>query len=242
MTAILGLLKPKKGLIFLDGVQADPNDHAWKKNVGFMFQNQGFHAKDTVEANLKVISRFYPTWDKDYSRSVLERVKLNPKSRVGELSTGERAKLSFVAAVSHRPSLLVLDEPTNGMDALASLEFLEILADTVRFGDQAALVSSHILADVASMSDYFAYIQDGKILHSFEKDELLDSWRRISFRSEKEISVLPSMESCERLGPNYVVTTSNVAATLAALEAMDIEAMDQHRLDLSEITRFLLKK
>ncbi|RYZ51047.1 MAG: ABC transporter ATP-binding protein [Proteobacteria bacterium] len=240
MSSIMGLLKPEGGRVEVCGKFADPNEGEWKQNVGFVFQGQGFFQDFSVEENLRFFSKIYRDWDSQYCRSLMIRMSVKADRKVGELSTGEKAKLAFIAAASHRPALLILDEPTNGMDVLIREEFLEAMGETVRNGDNSALISTHILSDVSGIADHLTFVSEGRISHHFAKDELLDSWRRVSFRTEQDINILPWIEKVERQGEFYVVTTSNAPATLKVLDLMGVKSVEQQRIELGEITRLIL--
>ena len=242
MSTIMGLLKPDTGLVEVCGQKAQPNDGAWKQNVGCVFQKQGFFQEFSVEQNLLFLSKMYPKWDSQYTQSLLKKMDLKPGKTVFKLTTGEKAKLAFIAAVSHRPALLILDEPTNGMDVVVREEFLEVMTASVRSGDHSALISTHILSDVSGIADHLTYVEGGLVTNHFLKDDLLDAWRRISFRTDQDVSFLPGIEKFERQGEFYILTSSDAVATIKVLNLLGIQAFEQHRLELGEITRIILTK
>jgi ABC-2 type transport system ATP-binding protein len=240
MSSIMGLLKRESGRVEVCGNYADGNEGEWKQNVGVVFQGQGFFLDFSVEENLRFFSKIYKKWDSQYCQSLMKRMSVKASRKVGELSTGEKAKVAFIAAASHRPPLLILDEPTNGMDVLIREEFLDAMSETVRSGDNAAMISTHILSDVSGIADHLTFVNEGRISHHFAKDELLDSWRRLSFRTEQDINILPWIAKIERQGEYYVVTTSNAFATLKVLDLMGVKSVEQQRIELGEITRLIL--
>lgn len=130
----------------------------------------------TVAEHLRFLSEFHPTWDRAYEDELVERLRLPRGARVGTLSRGTRVKLSFVAAESFRPPVLLLDEPTAGLDPLVRGELLELLASRVPAGGRRLLVySSHILEDVTRICDRVLVLVDGALGDDLPRGALGDA-------------------------------------------------------------------
>jgi ABC-2 type transport system ATP-binding protein len=238
---VLGLKTPDAGKVDIYGLQVKPRSLDWKEKVGFVINANGFFDHLSIDENLRFIGSFYKSWDHSYCRTNLEKLNLDPKAKVSQLSRGQLAKLAFVAAISHRPKLLVMDEPTSGMDPLVKAEFLTLVGDHLRSDENALLMSSHSLSDVG-VADRLAFLNDGRLIKVCDKDELLGGWRRISFRNEGGISRLFPPHNLEHDGPISLLATPNGEEALAKLKEAKVEVFDSTRMTLEDISVCLFRE
>ncbi len=115
---------------------------------------------------------FYPTWDRHYAESLLDTFALSPNQRLRQLSKGQRARVNLLVALAHRPKLLVLDEPSSGLDPVVRGDILEAIIRTIAEAGNTVLFSSHLLDEVQRVSDYVAVLHHGRIIESGPVDEL----------------------------------------------------------------------
>lgn len=240
LNCIMGAQTADAGEILVNGRPARLNDPSWRQNIGFVLTNQGFYDDLSAAQNLKFYASCYENWDSNFCMELLQRLKLDPKKKVKSLSTGDKAKLAFISAISHRPKLLILDEPTSGMDVVARSEFIDILANLLRDSELSMIISTHILSEVAALADQLTFIHEQKIVLDVPKDEFLDSWRRISFRSPEALNDIPSVVKVEKQGSLYLATSKNIDHTMQFLRSERVEILDSHRMNLEEISTILL--
>lgn len=107
---------------------------------------------------------------------LLQRFELDPKKKIKEFSRGMKMKLSIVAALSHHPKLLLLDEPTGGLDPVVRDDLLDLFLEFVQDEEHSILMSSHITTDLEKVADYVTFLHEGKLLLSKPKDELIDKY------------------------------------------------------------------
>ena len=170
--AILGLIRTEGGQIEVLGAPA-----ADKRKLGVAMAETGFSGELTVRDVGKILAAFYPGFDANFYREQAAALSLPENKKIKEFSTGMKAKLKVLSAVSHRAELLLLDEPTAGLDVLARDQILELLRQYVEADERRAiLISSHISADLEQLCDDFYMIDDGKIVCHEETDRLLSDY------------------------------------------------------------------
>ena len=144
-----------------------------RARIGFLPEQMlGFNWM-TVAEHLQFLSGFFPTWDADYAKELLERLELPAESKLGTLSKGMAVKLSLVSAEAPRPPLLILDEPTSAIDPLMRGELLGLIDECApKGGDRIVLFSSHILEDVERIADRVILIRRGRLMGDMTTREL----------------------------------------------------------------------
>ena len=175
--AVLGLIHPDGGKIELFGRQLDAPSPADKRRMGVALAESGFSGELTVADVGKVLRAFYPGFDPAFYRAKAEALGLPMNKKIKEFSTGMKAKLKVLAAVSHGAELLLLDEPTAGLDVLARDQILELLREYVEADERRAiLISSHISGDLEQLCDDFYMIDGGRIVCHEDTDRLLSGY------------------------------------------------------------------
>ncbi len=209
--------------------------------MGFVLNDKGFFERLTVAENIKFLSSFYLNWDRSLCNDLMDKLSLDPQKKVKHLSTGDLGKLALIAAISHHPKLLIMDEPTAGLDPVARETFVSIILDYLSSGDRSVFMTSHILSDIAAIADDIAFIDKGQIVSKHPKDEILGSWQKISFRSHFIELDLPGTIKRQREGHVHLVTTMDAERTLSSLREINAEILSCNRLNLDEITVCILK-
>jgi len=124
----------------------------------------------------RIIAPFYKEWDEQIFQQYLERFNLPAGKKIKELSRGMKMKFSLAIALSHHAGLIVLDEPTSGLDPVFRDEFLDILRELMQDESKGVLFSTHITADLDKIADYVCFINEGKVVFSGIKDEILGDY------------------------------------------------------------------
>jgi ABC-2 type transport system ATP-binding protein len=242
LQAILHLLRRDAGTVEIFGKPNDPEATDWKQEVGYVGEVQGFYKGWTVEQNLRFVGRFYPGWTFERVRDLARRFDLRLDREVRALSRGNRTKLALVAALGHDPRLLLLDEPTSGLDPVVRAEVLDVLWELLEDGERSILYSTHVLSDISRLADELAFLRNGQLVERSEKDELMESWRRIAFVYDGDAAGLAGVRRSERQGKEHRVLSSNHEATLKALGSLGARNVQPARLTIDEIAIEILKE
>lgn len=195
--AVLGLISPDAGNISIFGKNIRDFDAADKQKIGVVLSDSGFSGYLSAKDLIPVMENIYDSFDKDFFVSQAEKFALPLNKKIKEFSTGMKAKLKVLSAISHDAKLLVLDEPTAGLDVVARDELLELLRNFMERDDERSiLISSHISSDLESICDDIYMIDDGKIIMHEDTDVLLDEYALLKL----------SKEQYERIDKQYILS------------------------------------
>ncbi len=242
MHCLVGLVKADSGKSEIFGRVNDPNKIDWKFDIGYVGDKHVFYENWSGEKNLKFISQFYPSWSDDMAAQLIKRFELPIEKRAKELSTGNRVKLSLVQVLSRFPKLLILDEPTAGLDPVVRTELLDILFEVLEDGERAIFYSTHILTDISRLADDLAFIDKGIIKLKSPKDDLTENWRRISFRLTENVTHFQNIVSIENEGNNYKVISKNYSSTIDQIKQCGAQNIQETRMGIDEIAVYILKE
>lgn len=169
---ILDLIPKESGNISLFG--QDYKDKELRQDIGVVFDENNFPENLTPAQIEKIMKNIYRGWDTERYHQLLVRFGLTaPKKTVKDFSRGMKMKLSLAVAMGHRAKLLILDEPTSGLDPIVRNEILDLFLEFIEDEECSILLSSHITSDLEKVADYITIIDNGKVLLSESKDELI---------------------------------------------------------------------
>ncbi|MDO5650041.1 MAG: ABC transporter ATP-binding protein [Gallicola sp.] len=175
--AILGLIKKDFGRILLFNKDVEKINAEDKKRLGVVLSDSGFSNYYTVKDIMDILQSFYDNFDKNHFEYLIHNYGLPKDKKLKEFSTGMNAKLKLAVAISHNADLLILDEPTAGLDVIARGELLEILREFMEKDEnKSILISSHISSDLENLCDYIYMIDEGKIVFYEDTDILLSNY------------------------------------------------------------------
>ena len=186
---LLGLLKADAGTVRVFGLDPAANAVAVLGRLGYLSEERDLPPWITVGELLRYSRTFYPDWDPVYAENLREQFQLPSGSRIRTLSKGELAKAGLLVALAHRPELLVLDEPSSGLDPVVRREMLEAIVRAVGDEGRTVLFSSHLLDEISRVSDRVAMLAHGKLVLEGELQEILDAHRRVVIRLPDSPSV-----------------------------------------------------
>ena len=173
--AILNITKTDGGSVRLLGMDHIQDEMQIKEQIAAVFDECPFH--DSFKAKqINILFRgLYRSWDEQKFYEYLERFQLPRKKKIGEFSKGMKMKMQIAAALSHGAKLLVMDEPTTGLDPVVRNEILDIFREYLSDEDNSILLSSHITSDLDKIADCVTFIDRGKLLLTGYKDDILES-------------------------------------------------------------------
>lgn len=173
---IMNLIKKNAGEIKVFGLDNIKNEREVKQRIGFVYDENYYYDELTINEIKTIISPFYRQWDNAAFNNYLKQFDLDPKKKVKALSKGMKMKLSLAVALSHKAELIIMDEPTSGLDPVFRSEILDILYSLIQDESKSIFFSTHITTDLEKIADYITFLNNGEIVFSSPKDEILDSY------------------------------------------------------------------
>ncbi len=186
---IFGLGQEDAGTITVLGLDHRRDELAMKQRVGYVGPELNHSVWGRVSRLVSFVKGFYPTWDDAYCSRLLETFRIGRDEKIMTLSFGTRIKLSLVLALSWRPTLLVLDEPTVGLDAISKQQVFAELLSAVQGEDRSVFISSHAITDLERFADHVSMIKDGRLLFEGSTTDIVERYRLIDLPAEQAARV-----------------------------------------------------
>lgn len=174
INCILAGVKKNRGRIRIDGI--DHRKVSAKNKIGFILEDAPFLMDKTLTENAYLFGKFYSDWNDAEFKNYLKQFELEDFKKYAELSKGMKTKFQLAFALSHKPKLLIMDEPTGGMDPVFRRDFLNILQELVCDTNTTMLFSTHITADLDKIADFVTMLDEGKQVFIMTKEDLLDNY------------------------------------------------------------------
>jgi ABC-2 type transport system ATP-binding protein len=178
---IFGMGGKDAGSITVLGLNHIADEVAMKRQVGYVSPDLNFIAWGRVGKAIQFVRGFYPSWDEKYCERLLEAFHLRLDEKISTLSFGARIKLSLVLALSWRPKLLILDEPTVGLDAISKQQVFSELLAAVGEEERTVFISSHSLTDLERFADHLGMIKSGKMMFEGPMTGVIERYRMVDF-------------------------------------------------------------
>jgi len=242
LNCMAGLIIPDEGGTEVYGAPVHPTRTEYRRDVGYVGEESGFFQRWTVKRNLDYLAQSIPGWSRDRALRLADRIALPLNTPVSKLSRGNQTKLAIVTALAHAPRLLLLDEPTAGLDPVVRAEVLDVLWEITEDGEHAVLYSTHVLSDINRLADELVFLRDGRIVLRTGRDELSESWRRVSFRLQDDDVELPDVVEHRQVRTEHQVITRDAEATIQRLTELGAEAVEVSRMSVDEIAVQILKE
>ena len=181
---LTGLAAADAGEVVVLGHRLPGAQVAAKRDIGFASEDMRLYRGQSLRWHMDLGRCIYPGWDEAYAADLVGRFELRPEQAVGGYSHGQRVKALLLLCLARRPRLLLLDEPTTGLDPVARIEVLEALADVLRDERRSVLFSSHNTHDVEQLADSITFLHKGRLVASADKLAFMESWRRVMCHGE----------------------------------------------------------
>lgn len=180
---LMNMVRAGSGIVRIFGMDHIKNEKAIKNRTAYVGEDQYYYGDKTVGWTGNFVSKFYDGWDTNKFQSYLTDFGISRTKKIRELSKGMKVKFALATALSHQPDLILLDEPTAGLDPIIRREVLEILRALAIDEGKSVIISSHITDDIMRIADYVTFLVEGKIRLSESKDEILSNWKRLHYKT-----------------------------------------------------------
>ena len=215
---LMGLVRQDRGTVDVLGQRMPEGQAVAKRDIGFASEDLRLYKTATVRWHMEFVRSIYPAWDQPYAELLLRRFDLRPEQKIKGLSHGQRVKTALLLILARRPRLLVLDEPTTGLDPVARQEVLGELMEVLADEHRTIFFSSQNTLDVEQISDQITFIDRGRIVDSGDKESFLERWRRVRLDVPPGVRLpsLPGTVASVGSGRLAVVTTSRFDPAMTA--------------------------
>ena len=236
---ILGLLRAEAGQVRVFGMDPASDPVAVLGRIGYLSEQPELPGWMRVDELMRYTQAFYPRWDMGYAEKLREQFGLNPAARIKTLSKGQCAKAGLLAAQAHRPDLLLLDEPSSGLDPIVRRDILEAVIRTVADEGRTVFFSSHLLEEIERVSDHIAMVHHGKLVLCGPLDEIKAQHCRFTLRFETAQAkppTVPGALSVAGTGKEWTVISNGARIELPAITAnLGARIVDEQGPSLNEI-------
>jgi ABC-2 type transport system ATP-binding protein len=204
----------------------------------------------TADEKAKFASCWYPNWDWERYRKLLRSFDIDGGQKLSKLSKGSRRKIELAVTMAHDPELLLLDEPSSGLDPFAWKAMLEELQRYMEPGNRTLVLATHIMEEIKRLADYILFINRGRILGLYEKDRLLDDWRTIVVQNEaalkgdaERLQRTPGLQGVTEAGPGvYRLEVNEPEEGEAYCREHGFQVLAVQRMELEDILSCLIRK
>jgi ABC-2 type transport system ATP-binding protein len=206
---LLGLLKAQAGSVRVFGLDPVKDPVGVLGRVGYLSEDRDLPDWMRIGELMSYTGAFYPKWDPAFAEQLRETFELSKRQRIKKLSRGQRARTGLLVALAHRPDLLILDEPSSGLDPIVRRDILTAIIRTVADEGRNVFFSSHLLEEVERVADSVTMIHEGKVILSDDLSKIVAAHRRVTVRfSEPQAKPpkLPGTLACMGEGREWTVT------------------------------------
>lgn len=179
----MGMLRPERGSIRVLGGDVPKDLPRILARVGYVPERPHVYPQVTVKAALKYHGSFYPLWDEHWAGELIERLGLDPDRKIARMSKGETGKLLILLALSQRPDLLVLDEPTDGLDPVVRRDVMTAVLDYVSETGATVFISSHLVHELERICDWVGVLDDGQLVAELPMQSFKNGIKRLRIQN-----------------------------------------------------------
>ena len=229
MRMLLGLIKPTSGECYIQGNKVDQYNLEVLNEIGYIIETPYSYPDLTVQENLEIVSTLRGLRNKDVVDWVIEKLKLNQykDKQVKHLSLGNVARLGIAKAIIHKPKILILDEPTNGLDPFGVIEVRELLKELANNLGTTVLISSHKLEEISKIATRIVIIHEGRLIREVESkdlDKCLEKKLWVSGSNNKAIKAVLSNNGYQ---VNFKSDLENNSCYLELIDTKSVESSEE---------------
>lgn len=232
---LLGLLRPDAGRCTVAGIDPQAEPIEVRRCIGYMAENQAMYGWMRVKELIDWIARFYPSWDDGFAEDLRKQMRLEADRKVGVLSKGQTSRLALLLALAHRPKLVILDDPTLGLDPIARRDLLRDVIGHLQNQGITVFFSSHLLYEIEPICDRVAILHEGRILKCAPVDELREKVKRIVLPSSSraDVAKLAGLLDAQSHDGQWAVTVEDIETACKTLGS--VQPLGEWDLNLDEI-------
>jgi ABC-2 type transport system ATP-binding protein len=236
---LLGLWRAQAGTVRMFGMDPVAQPTAVLGRIGYLAEQPDLPGWMRVHESLRYLQAFYPRWDAQYAERLRDQFALDTHARIKSLSKGQQARLGLLAAEAHRPELLILDEPSSGLDPIVRRDILEAIVRTVTDEGRTVIFSSHLLDEVERVSDYLAMLHRGRLALCEPLDDLKARHRRVALQFERPQTQPPTLHGAIAVKGSgrlwTVICDPTAVAWPAATKTLGATVLEEAAASLDEI-------
>ncbi len=215
---VMGMVRPTRGSAIVLGESTSELSPEVRRRIAYLAEGHPIYRWMSIRDAVQFTRAFYPQWNQALLDQILDHFELSPRQKIRRLSNGQRAQVSLALAVAPDPELLVLDDPTIGLDTVVRRDFLESLIQIIQRQGRTILFSSHILSDVERVADRIGILVDGVLRVDCPTEQFKQTVRKIVLGFT---AVPPEFPACQGLVSSRAVGTD--------LELIIVDYRDEHQ-------------
>ncbi|HEY8538821.1 MAG TPA: ABC transporter ATP-binding protein [Steroidobacteraceae bacterium] len=238
LDVLMGMGKPNAGSIRMLGLDISTHEAEIKRRTAYVGPDLSYQAWGRVGDAIAFVSGFYPDWSDDRCRRLQSEFGLSAEQRIASLSFGERIKLSLLMALSREAQLLLLDEPTVGLDPVSRRQLFRELLAFMQQENRSILISSHQLNDLERFADEIILLKQGRIVVHDRTDQLSERFRHVVVRATETFKGIPGFHVVRAGGGRTELLVDLTKAQVQTLQKLGHEILHEASLSLEDL--FLL--
>jgi ABC-type multidrug transport system ATPase subunit len=221
---LLGLLPPDSGEIKIMGLNPKTDAIEIRRQVGYLAEDQEMFGWMRVHEIIKFLKPFYPTWDDALTLQLLKRFDLDKTKKIKHLSKGQSVRLGLLLAMAHNPKLVILDDPTLGLDPIMRKEFLRDVVEHLQGNGVTIFFSSHLLYEVEPIADTIAILDGGSIIKLSATETLRNDVKQIIISNDdyEKLKPIPNLIDVKHSSHQTAIITEKADETLTLLQSQNI--------------------
>ncbi|MDR3710949.1 MAG: ABC transporter ATP-binding protein [Capsulimonadaceae bacterium] len=239
---IFGMGKNDGGVIRVFDFDHQRDAVELKKRAAYVSPELNFQVWGKVGRAVRFVRGFFPEWDDEYCAELMKAFHIDANDKISTLSFGAKTKLSLLLALSRRPEVLILDEPTTGLDAVSKQQVFAELLKAVETGERTVLISSHGLSDLERFADHVGMIKNGKLLLEGRMDEIVDRFRLVEFFIDGDLPGRDGLIVLKQTGDRWHAVLDQNAGVEAWLQARGAQQLTLTRMTLEDLFIALVKE
>ncbi|AIE85884.1 ABC transporter ATP-binding protein [Fimbriimonas ginsengisoli] len=203
---LLGLLRAEQGTVRVFGKDPVSDPPGVLSRIGYLSEEGDLPLWMRVDDLMRYSAAFYPTWDAAYAEKLRREFDLSLDAKLGQISKGQRARAGLLVALAFRPDLLLLDEPSSGLDPVVRRDILSAIIRTIADEGRTVLFSSHLLSEVEQVSDRVAMVREGRLILNDDLARIKETHQRIDVRlrePRQEPPTIPGAVGWNGAGRNW---------------------------------------